>query len=219
MIDYRTQIKVIGFDLDQTLYPKSPEIDSAIQKYIFEVIVSHKKCSSGEAEKLFGNLYKDGTGISGSKTLAALGIQNGKEIVQEALEKADIASFLIPDSETISLLVKLKEKYRNLDILTGSNDSNAFKKLGGLHIDKKIFSHIITKDTAPKSDGSAYKLWLSMYDLPAEDFLYIGDRVSSDYEVPKELGIKSILVNIERKDDSVDCLQLKSILDIGSLLL
>ncbi|MEK7614093.1 MAG: HAD family hydrolase [Patescibacteria group bacterium] len=219
MIDYKTKIKVIGFDLDQTLYPKSKDVDEAIQQYIYQKIAYHKNISITEAKKLFTDLYQGGRGLSGSKTLMALGITGGKEIVQEALERANIASFLVTNLETISLLEKLKEKYKNLDILTGSNDSNTFKKLESLGIDKKIFNHIITADNAAKSDGSAYKIWLSYYSFPPENFLYIGDRIMSDYEAPKKLGIKSILVNIEGKDVSVDCLQLKSILDIGPLLL
>ena len=33
MIDFKKICRVIGFDLDQTLYPKSPEIDAAIQTW------------------------------------------------------------------------------------------------------------------------------------------------------------------------------------------
>ncbi len=218
MIDYKNKTKVIGFDLDQTLYPKSPEIDEAIQKYIYEKIAASKKCSLGEARALFADLYKDGAGMGGSKALATLEIPNGKEIVQEALERADIASFLVPNPETINLLKKLKEKYKNLDVITGSNGSITHRKLKKLDIGKEIFSHIITKDDASKSDGSAYKIWLSFYDLPPENFLYIGDRVMSDYEVPKNIGVKSILVNIKEKNDGVDCPQLSSLLELEKYL-
>lgn len=218
MIDYKTKIKVIGFDLDQTLYPKSPEVDEAIQKYIYEKIAEHRKCSLGEAKKLFTALYKNGAGIGGSKTLDVLGVPNSKEIVQEALERADIASILVPNEETTVFLKKLKGKYKNLDILTGSNDSNTYKKLGKLNIDKEIFSHIITADNAKKSDGTSYKLWLSMYDLTPENFLYVGDRIRSDYEVPRQLGVTSILVNIAEKDSNVDCPQLSSLLELENYL-
>jgi FMN phosphatase YigB (HAD superfamily) len=219
MIDYKTKIKVIGFDLDQTLYPKSPEIDAAIQKYIYEKISENKRCSIEEARKLFSDLYKGGAGLSGSKSLAALGIPDGKEIVQEALEKADIASILVPDENATAMLERLREKYKNLDIITGSNDSNTDRKLEKLLIDKKLFNHIITADSASKSDnGSAFKMWMSFYNLPAENFLYIGDRVSSDYEAPKQLGIKSILVNIKEKNEGVDCPQLSSLQELGNCL-
>ncbi len=220
MIDYKTKIKVIGFDLDQTLYPKMPEVDEAIQQYIYQKISHHKNVSLPEAKKLFTDLYQNGRGLSGSKTLVALGIRGGKEIVQEALEKADIASVLTPEDEKVLMLLNaLKSRYEGLDLITGSDQSNVAKKLSALKIPEKLFDHIITGDEVSKSDGSAYSLWLSHYNFPVEQFLYIGDRVMSDYEVPKKLGIKSILVNIEEKDKHVDCLQLKSLLNIGPLLL
>jgi FMN phosphatase YigB (HAD superfamily) len=57
-------IKIIGFDLDQTLYPKSPEIDEAIQMYIYDQIAKKLKISSENAKEKFDNLYKKGNGLS-----------------------------------------------------------------------------------------------------------------------------------------------------------
>ncbi len=218
MFDF-TEIKVIGFDLDQTLYEKSHEVDAEIQSYIYEKISTQKKCSLEEAELLFSGLYKNGRGLSGSKTLETLGVPNAGEVVQEALEFANIASVLVPNKATISLLKNIKETYKNIDLLTGSNDSNASIKLAKLNIGKEIFGTIFTADNASKSDGSMYKLWLDTYDFPAEKFLYIGDRPMSDYEIPKKYGIKSILVNVKEQDPSIDCLQLKNLSDLNQYLL
>ncbi len=203
-----SQIKVIGFDLDQTLYPKSPKIDEAIQSYIYAKIASHKSCSLDQARKLFTDLYQGGKGLTGSQTLTALEIPNPKEIVQEALENADIAEFLAPDSEVLDLLMHLKSHYQHIDLITGSILVIAKNKLAKLAIPITIFDQIITGEIA-KSDGSAYREWLKRYpDLNPEQFLYIGDREKSDYWVPKELGIKTILVNIKKPSPEVDCPQL-----------
>lgn len=219
MIDYKTKIKVIGFDLDQTLYPKMPEVDEKIQQYIYEKIALNKKISIFEAKKLFTDLYLEGKGLSGSKTLSALGVPGGDEIVQEALEKADIASVLTTEDErSLNLLNALKAQYNGFDLITGSSRLNTEKKLSALKIPLGLFDHIITGDNLSKSDGSAYSLWLSYYKFPAEQFLYIGDRVMSDYEAPKKLGIKSILVNVTKKDNSVNCLQLSSLQEIEKYL-
>ncbi|MFA5841457.1 MAG: HAD family hydrolase [Candidatus Paceibacterota bacterium] len=219
MIDYKTKIKVIGFDLDQTLYPKMPEVDEKIQQYIYQKIACHKNVSLPEAKKLFTDIYLGGKGLSGSKTLLALEVPNGKEIVQEALERADIASVLTPEDEKVLVFLNnLKSRYAGLDLITGSDRSNAEKKLSALKIPEELFNHIITGDDVSKSDGSAYSLWLSYYNFPVEQFLYIGDRIMSDYEVPKKLGIKSILVNITEKDVGVDCPQLPFLLDLENFL-
>ena len=217
MINYKNKIKVIGFDLDQTLYPKSSEIDEAIQVYIYQKIDQYKKCGLKKAEELFKGLYQEGRGLSGSKTLIQLGIPNAKDIVQEALENANIERFLKPNQKTINLLKNLKEKYYHLDLITGSNINIVLDKLAKLEIPKDIFLHIIAN--ASKSDGQAYKIWLSYYkNFKAEEFLYIGDRIS-DHLVPKAIGIQTILVNIAKKDKTIDCPQLSSTEEVENFLL
>jgi FMN phosphatase YigB (HAD superfamily) len=214
-----SSIRVIGFDLDQTLYPKSPEVDEAIQKYIYEKIAEHRSCSLEEARNLFREQYQEGKGLSGSKSLEALGVPNAREIVQEALERADIASTLVADPRTLELLTYLKSKYKNIDIVTGSNSPITLKKLEKLNLSTALFNHLITDSDAAKSDGEAYRLWLSKYpNLTPTNFLYIGDRVSSDYEIPKTLGIKSVLVNLSKKDEMLPVLQLSSLLELKDIL-
>lgn len=213
-------IKIIGFDLDQTLYPKSPIIDEAIQVYIYHKIAAHRGCSVEEANKLFNDLYQSGRGLSGSKSLQALGIEKGGEIVQEALENADIASFLKPDKATIELIAQLCERYRSVDVLTGSNKKNSNIKLAKLAINESMFGAIITSDDYTKSNGDAYRQWMSRYpDLRPYNFLYIGDRVRSDYEVPRSLGIRSILVYMSEKDENLQCLQLATLHEVKKYLL
>lgn len=217
--DY-SKIKVIGFDLDQTLYPKSSVIDEAIQIYIYHKISEHKGVSLAEAEKMFKDLYQGGRGLGGSTTLKTLGIPDAANIVQEALERADIDQYLVPNQETITLLKRLKAKYKNIDILTGSNRANADKKLNKLGMSNGLFGHILTNDEGSKPNGDLYKQWLALYpDLSPENFLYIGDRPRSDYEVPKSLGIDSILVYCKTHDTNIDCPQLASLKDIELTLL
>ncbi len=214
-----SNIKVIGFDLDQTLYPKSPKIDEAIQSYIYRKIADHIGCSIEHAQELFTDLYQGGKGLSGSQTLTKLGIPNPKEIVQEALENADIAEFLLPDIEVINLLNKLKQKYQHIDLITGSIRHVAEKKLKKLNIPLSLFDQIITGEVG-KSDGSSYREWLKNYpQLEPEQFLYIGDREKSDYWIPKDLGICCALVNITSPNSAVSCLQLKSLSIIEQYLL
>lgn len=208
--------------MDQTLYPKSSEIDEAIQIYLYKKIARLKQITLEKAARLFNDLYQNGNGLSGSKTMIKLGFPEERaiEMVQEALENAEIAKFLTPNREVIGLLQKLKNKYPNLDIITGSNKNNSGIKLEKLGIPEEIFSNIITADDASKSDLSAFRLWFGLYpNHKSENFLYIGDRVSSDYEKPRELGIKSILVNIKTPDQNIECPQLKSVFEIKKYLI
>lgn len=220
MAKFAQNIKVIGFDLDQTLYPKSPEIDEAIQGYIYKKISEHRQISLEEAEGLFKERYKEGKGMGGSSTLRDLGVPNASEIVQEALERAEISQFLIPDTRTLHLLERIRTAYKHMDLITGSNITNAFKKLEHLRIPPEIFTHVLTSEDGSKSQGESYMKWLHIYpEFTPDQFLYIGDRPKSDYEIPKSLGIQTILVNVETPDPLLKCPQLTSIFDIETLLL
>jgi FMN phosphatase YigB (HAD superfamily) len=218
--NYKKNIKVIGFDLDQTLYTKSPKIDEAIQKYIYQKIVDHKNIKLTVARKLFRELYKEGQGLSGSKSLEALKIPRAKEIIQEALELADIAKYLKPNKKTSDLILALKKRYKNIDLITGSNLKITKLKLKSLTLPLDYFSHIITKDDGSKSEKTAYKIWLGLYPKnKLKDFLYIGDRKTSDYEIPKEMGIKTILVNQNKLDANIKCPQLSKFNKLKRFLL
>jgi FMN phosphatase YigB (HAD superfamily) len=213
-------IRIIGFDLDQTLYPKSPEIDSAIQEYIYARIAEHKQCSIDEAKDLFCELYP---AISGSQTLMKLGVPDAREVVQKALENADIDEYLKPDPQVHSLLNELKQRYDAICLITGSYEQIALRKLEKLGIDRNMFDFFRTGEV-PKSDGTAYNEWLDFYrkkdpSIEPSNFLYVGDRKSTDVDVPALLGIQAVLVNVAEKDPSVEVPQLGKLVDIGSLLL
>lgn len=213
-------IRVIGFDLDQTLYAKSPEIDTAIQKYLYEQIALHKKCSVEDAQKLFTTHYPQ---LSGSKTLALLGIPNASELVQEALEKADLTPFLNPNPPLNDLLRELKQKYGSLSLLTGSNTINLTQKLQKLQIPLEWFD-LVVDGTTPKRDGTAYKDWLYAFQskdpsLKPENFLYIGDRYVSDVEPVLKLGMHAWLVNVSKVDAAISVPQFAKTIDIREKLL
>lgn len=213
-------IRVLGFDLDQTLYPKSPEIDEAIQAYIYVKIAEHRGCSIEEGKKLFRSYYPK---LSGSKSLMALGVPNAHNIVQEALERADIDKFLTPNQDVHKLLYDLKKHFGSLSLLTGSNKPIAMKKLLKLEIDLSLFDFVITGET-PKSDGTAFRQWLEHFQqhdstLKPEEFLYVGDRVSTDVDMPATLGIKSVLVNVTKKKEEVTVAQFTSLLELREYLL
>src|SRR3989344_8192920 len=98
MID-KKRIKIIGFDLDECLYPSSPEINDRIRKDISKRILERKTCLKNmkEARKQFENLYNR-IG-SGRKVLVELGF--GKEesgrIMDVAISQAEILDLLKPD--------------------------------------------------------------------------------------------------------------------------
>lgn len=217
------KIKVVGFDLDQTLYPKSEAIDQAIQQFIYKEIADFMGISTEDAKDEFHRYYKYGSGLSGSKSLEALGLANAKSIVQEALESADIAKELEPDEKTNELLTQLRDEFLRIDLITGSNKEQAVKKLDALAIPKDTFSVIITGDIASKSaedETNAYHCWLENYpSLEPMNLVYVGDRASLDHVIPSSYGIQTMLVNVATPNKQYDCPQLKTLYAIRDFLL
>jgi FMN phosphatase YigB (HAD superfamily) len=212
-------IQHVGFDLDQTLYPKSPKIDEAIQEYIYTKIARIKSCSIEEARDLFYYYYPK---ISGRKALLALGIDNAADIIQEALERADISEFLQPNMQVVAMIRKTKEKYKSVSLITGSTKSQALSKLRKLDIPISLFDHIITGEIS-KSDGTAFDVWVTACkkvdpSAKVSSFVYIGDRKSTDIDLPLALGMQAVLVNVKEIKDSIKVQQYKSVLGITSFL-
>ncbi|HLC85082.1 MAG TPA: HAD family hydrolase [Candidatus Nanoarchaeia archaeon] len=210
---------VIGFDLDQTLYPKSPLIDEAIQSYIYGVIAKRKQIPLDEARKLFLAQYPT---ISGRKTLLLLGFDDAEQIIQESLERAEIEPFLKPDPEVLDLLCELQQTYGGLTLITGSSAEIARRKLSKLGLPVSLFSVMITGEVS-KSDGTAFRIWMAQEQaknpaLNASDFLYVGDRPSTDVEIPASLGMRSVLVNVKKIDVALKVPQLGSLLELRHYL-
>lgn len=213
-------VRRIGFDLDQTLYPKSPEIDAVIQRYIHHVIATRKGISVVQAKSLFDDHYP---AVSGRKALLALGFSDAAEIVQEALERADITPFLKRDAKVLRLLTDLRQRFGPLALITGSPKGVVEKKLNALGIKGSLFSCIITGEVS-KSDGSAYRRWLESErdrdeSLRFNHLLYIGDRASTDAEVPLSLGMRAILVRVPERDPRIAVPQLEDLDSLRGLLL
>lgn len=212
-------IRVVGFDLDQTLYPKSPLIDERIQAYLYQKIAEHAGVSLVEAEKLFKDRYRNGAGMSGRETLEDLGLPDASDMVQEALEHADLTSVLVPDLETNQLLEDIGKAYEGMDLITGSNLEQTTKKLAVLDIDTSVFTHVITADDSKKSTGESYEKWLALYpNLKPHQFLYIGDRSRSDHDVPAALGIRTCLVYVTSPSPTSTALQLANLRELRNVL-
>ena len=213
-------IKVVGFDLDQTLYPKSHEIDEAIQGYIHAKISEKKGINLIYAKKLFDDHYlRFG---SGRKALMGIGFENGaaEQIVQDALESEDIINSLKPNQEDISLLKDLNLKFGNLSLITGSSKEVALKKLDKLGIKKELFNFKIYGEDSSKSNGAAFIKWIEHYKkfgINYNNLLYVGDRKKTDVDLPLSLGINAILVY--SNEENPDFIQLNSLKDLRNLLL
>lgn len=192
--------KAIGFDLDNTLYKETPETKSIITEYILEKAAAILRKEISEIKKEYSknyNLFQ-----SARRALIAMGIKEGMDIVQEALEKADIASQLKPDNKTAILLQDLAKTYK-LFLITGSKKNEAQKKLQALGINYKLFTESIYADNPHKllrEDGTAFTYIAEKLHLKQEELVFVGDREQVDIIPAKKLGITTCIINGQSKE-------------------
>ncbi|MFA5258908.1 MAG: HAD family hydrolase [Candidatus Pacearchaeota archaeon] len=202
----KDDIKVIGFDLDNTLYNSNEEMQKKIRGKIYEKLSIILNIHLKESEKLFEENYNGEFPWknSGRRTIEELGRMfkvpvDGREIVQESIEEAEIIDLIEENKMLEEMLKRLKQKYR-LDIITSGNHEFALKKLDKIGIEKKLFELILAEGKfGGKTTGEVYQYWINERKISPNQILYVGDNLRADIEIPKLLGIKTCFVGKENK--------------------
>jgi len=205
-------IKVMVWDLDGTFYQDQEELRNMIGKRVVELIAQSQKISLGQAKQLFSKLYFKLN--SSHKTMLACGVNKDYVLSGDWYAEAQF-KFLKKDLRLNKLFKDLK-RFKHI-LNTNSNTTHALKKLKALGLDKSVFEKIICCPDMLgrlKPDPASFKLILDYTKLPADNHLMIGDRVETDLEPAKKIGIKTCLV--WGKSDEVD-LNLKSVFDLNKL--
>lgn len=215
----RKLIKVVGFDLDGTLYPTTPEIQERIRGKIAEKIAAACGIDVKKARIVFDEKYE--RFLSGSKTLDEIGREYGadfsnREVVQEAVEEANILDLIDENPRLVGMLQRLSG-HRELDLLTSSEENLALQKLGRIGLSRYFFRFFLTKKQGSKTTGEKYKLWLSkrvFVPFAPEEHLYVGDNERQDVDIPGALGIRTCVIgNYEGADFRIsDILELEALL-------
>jgi len=212
-----SKIKIIGFDLDGTLYESTEEIQSRIRELIYKKISIGLGVNFKEAKNLFEESYAITS--SGSKTIKKLEEQFQreleKELVQNAIQEAEILDLIQFNPKLITFLEKLREKY-SIDLLTDSRRDLALKKLNRMGIDKDIFGYFLSAENGSKTDGTKFIEWVEKRgNHDPRTFLYVGDNKRQDVDSPKEFGITICFIGKYNKAD----FEIENIMGLEKLLL
>jgi len=202
-----TKIKIIGFDLDGTLYKATPEIERIQKRKIYEKISDFFNINIETAERLFESNYRELN--SGTRTLERIAKKCGKpltnpDFIQEALREANFLRFIQPDRKLIGLFERLSRKYpEGLDLLTGSKYDLTIKKLKKLGINPSSFKVLLTDEDGSKISGNLYDKWIEMRKslggFSPKSFLYVGDNIRSDIISPSRFGIQTCYLGKSKK--------------------
>jgi len=202
------EIKSVGFDLDDTLYPSSPEIDDRIMTEIAQKILHKKpelinleraKCFYGEERRKIG---------SGTQVLEDIGYENSKEIMLKCLTEANILDLLKKDINTVNLFERINDKYETF-LITASPSDLAIQKLNKIGINFSLFNNLIFGDTSnsgKKVDGSIFRFFLNKSKYSSSEHLYIGDSLKADIIPSKREGMRAIAIGkkMSKADFSIE---------------
>jgi FMN phosphatase YigB (HAD superfamily) len=215
MFKMPNNISVVGFDLDGTLYPITPEIRKIQRGNIYERMSVHFGISVEESRGLFEKYY--GLSGSGKKSMEEISkkLQRpvpGEDFIQESLEQADFLDLLRPNPNLSEMLKRISRTER-LDLITGSRYSFALEKLKRISLDKKIFDYIFANEGS-KSTGEVYRQWMNKREFSPFQHLYVGDNSMQDIDIPKSLGIQTCFLGSYGEAD----FQIKDILELEKII-
>ncbi len=214
-------ISVIGVDLDGTLYTQSNEMQGRIREKIYDRLGLELDIPLDAASELFEEEYNGNFpwSHSGSRTIEELGKRvdrrlDGKGIVQQSIEQADILDLIPPNPEVNGMLGRLGTRF-NLDLITSTSYDLAYAKLKKIGIDEGKFTQIFAEGKyGSKSSGEAYRHWIEKRNTLPEQMLYVGDNKKQDIEVPNSAGIRTCFIG-EYSDADYS---IENILDLETLL-
>ena len=194
------EVMAVGFDLDGTLYPNSGEINNRIRNEIGEKILEKKPelRSVFQARNHFEERYSQLH--SGSKVLKEVGYEDGKQIMDQCLANADVLDLIEPNPILVGILGEIKNKYKEMYLLTSGFENLANQKLEKIGIDPEVFTHRFYADTpgvGSKSNGHAFAFVAGTLGIPCNNHVYVGDRYESDIRPARNLTMKTIAINTE----------------------
>lgn len=192
MLDLK-KIKLVGFDLDQTLYKETKETFRIYRQTAYRLAARELGISTQEAEKQFLKNYQKTK--SGREALKAMGIKDSEKFSLNISASADLSGAIRPDPKLVNLLDYLASRY-DLFLVTSSAKVSALLKLKALGVDPAIFKHRIFGDDflGGKSSGVSFQHLLRLTGVKPECHLFIGDKEEMDVLPPQKLGFQTALV-------------------------
>lgn len=211
-----SDIKVLIWDFDGTLYKQIPALLDNIRDTEIQVIVEHTGWNEKKAKEEFYKVYGVTT-PSGTTAVSQITHIPHAQSSRETSALTNYKKFLHAEPRLPQLFDTLTQ-YRHFMLVNGSQESVS-QGLALLQLDKNIFEEIITSEvvgeTKPSTKGFLYIL--NKTGLPPGEHCMIGDREMVDLAPAKMLGMKTCLVWQEAESTVAD-VTVKTVYDVSSIL-
>lgn len=189
VVDYLDEIKVVIFDLDDTLYQEKDYIKSGYKKIAKRF---------PKIPNMYNKLWK--AFLEGKKAIDE--VLNAEEIYSDALKEECLQIYrnqnpeIKLSEEVRELLVGLKQKGFLLGIITDGRPEGQRAKIKALGIEGYFDRIIITDELGGveyrKPNEKAFLIMKENFSVKYSQMVYVGDNIKKDFIAPNKLGMKSI---------------------------
>lgn len=187
-------VKVIVFDLDDTLYDEITYVKSgfrAVAEYF------HPQEPNAMYALMLEVLERDGRGKVFDNTLAHFGVYSKTNVKKALAIYRSHTPEIELNADAKAILVSYKSKNIPLYIVTDGNKNVQAKKLKALGLEmwiKKAFvTHRYGKINAKPSPYCFLKI-AQLEGLKSEEIVYIADNINKDFVSIKKLGFRTICI-------------------------
>lgn len=185
-------IKHLWFDMAGTLYKETPEFQSAhdeLRYTTYAKLVGQDDLAKAEEE--YEKLYAQ----YGSNSAVFRSLGQPSDFWMHAFEEMDVTTFLKPDPIVTKTLASLKDQLP-ISIFTNFKREKVLALLEHLEIPASSFTHILSGDDVPERKPAlhGFHRMIELSGVPAEQIVYVGDRVDVDIKPAKQLGMKTCLI-------------------------
>lgn len=183
---YINDVKVVVFDLDDTLYNEIDYVKSGYKKISLAFPNIDKMY-----DRLLDAFYRKQNAIDY--------VLNQENMLDEKTKCLEIYRNQIPDiklEKTIFELLNELKNSKSLGLITDGRPNGQRAKIKALGIDELFDKIIITDELGGieyrKPNKKAFEMMKDFFECEYKDMVYIGDNLKKDFIAPNELGMKQI---------------------------
>ena len=183
-------IKVVLFDLDDTLYSEKDYVRSGFH----QIALRFPEIQNAE-EMLWDYFIRKEPAIDCFLKDTGIASDENKKACLMAYrnQRPDIS--LYPGVR--EMLVRLHEKHK-LGLITDGRPEGQHAKINALGIDEHFDRIIVTDELGGaefrKPNPEAFELMAEYFGTDYQDMCYVGDNISKDFIAPEKLGMRAIWV-------------------------
>lgn len=196
MVKNSGNIKVIIFDLDDTLYDCSGTLVVRGRRQVAKTIAKLINCSEEEAYQLQLDM-EEKYGVKANiyeKIVSHYHLPGtyAQELLEEFVH-TDISDITVfPD--VIDTMIQLKGRGYWMVLVTSGDKEIQRKKIDVLGLNNKYFDDIvITERNKGQPKKACFQEIMKRYDLQAEEFVCVGDKIDDELTASKSLGMVTVM--------------------------